>query len=145
MTVLIHINNSQLSDGEANEIAETVSGEYEYGSDEFTLTYYGKEQIAGKTVVTFSGGDFVSVIRTESGFDTEMYFEKGKTRPCVYNTPYGEILLETKTGAISSDFDENGGFTEFEYDILSGGELQSHNRMKISFSEEKDVKVSQNG
>ena len=145
MTVLIQIVNSQLSDGETTEITETVSGEYEFADNEFALTYYGKEPIGGKTSVTFSGGDFISVIRTESGFDTEMYFEKGKTRPCVYNTPYGEILLETKTDIILSDFDENGGFTEFEYDLLSGGEVQSHNRMKISFSEEKDVKVSQNG
>ncbi|MBO4339639.1 MAG: DUF1934 domain-containing protein [Clostridiales bacterium] len=143
MTVLIQIVNTQTADGEMQEITETVLGEYVRSGDEFTLTYNSKEPIGGKTVVAFSGGDFISVIRTESGFDTEMYFEKGKTRPAVYNTPYGEILIETKTGSVSSLVEENGGFIEFEYELLSGGELQSQNRMKISFSEEKDVKISQ--
>jgi uncharacterized beta-barrel protein YwiB (DUF1934 family) len=139
MTVKIEIVNFQFADGEEQEIRQTAFGDFERLNDEFALTYRGEESESGKTVVAFSGGDFISVIRTESGFDTEMYFEKGKIRPFVYNTPYGEILLETKTVSISSLVEENGGFIEFEYELLSGGEKQSQNRMKISFSEEKDV------
>ena len=138
MTVLIEINNCQLSDGETNRIKDTVTGEYISDENGFSLSYADKN-LGGNTLVTVSGGDFVSVCRADSGFNTEMIFEKGRKRPFVYATPYGEILLETETKTVTSFADENGGFVEFEYEILSDGEIQSHNRMKISFSEEKDV------
>lgn len=138
MTVFIEIVNCQLSDGELQEINDTVKGEYVLDENGFSLSYADKK-LGGNTTVTVSGGDFVCVCRTNSGFNTEMFFEKGRNRPFVYVTPYGEIMLETKVYEISSFADEKGGFVEFEYDLLSGGEMQSHNRIKIKFSEEKDV------
>lgn len=138
MTVFIEIANTQKAEGEFQEITDSVKGELLSDENGFTLNYADK-MLGGNTTVTVSGGDFVSVIRTSSDFDTEMFFETGKTRPLVYNTPYGEVLLETDTHSITSLVEENRGFVEFEYDLLSGGTVQSHNRMRIDFSEEKDV------
>jgi len=138
MTVLINIVNSQLADGEIQEITDSVKGELVCDGNGFTLVYDDRK-LGGQTSVTVSGGDLVSVCRVDSGFNTEMIFEKDKLREVVYTPPYGEIMLETRTQSISSFVEENSGFIEYEYDLLSGGEKQSHNRMKISFSEEKDV------
>jgi len=138
MKVLIRINNFQFAGDERQEITDTVSGELFTGENEFSLCYPDKN-LGGQTTVTVSGSDFVSVNRVNSGYNTEMIFEKGRTRPFVYATPYGEIMLETKTDSVLSLVERNGGFIEFEYDLMSGGEKQSRNRMRISFSEEKDV------
>lgn len=138
MNVIIEIINTQTSEGETQKISDKTKGEFISDENGFSLRYADKK-LGGHTAVTVSGGDFVSVVRTGSGYDTEMFFEKGKRRPLVYNTPYGEIMLETDTKKISSLSDGKSGFIEFEYDLLQGGNKQSGNRMKIKFSEEANV------
>ncbi len=138
MTVFIEIVNTQEADDELQKITDSVKGELISDENGFTLSYADKN-LGGNTTVTVSGGDFVSVCRIDSGYDTEMIFEKDRVRPFVYITPYGEIMLETKTYSLTSLCEGNSGFVEFEYDLLSGGRMQSHNRMRIDFSEEKDV------
>jgi len=138
MTVFIEIANTQKAEDELQQITDSVKGELISDENGFTLNYADKK-LGGNTTVAVSGGDFVSVCRANSGFDTEMIFEKDKLRPFVYITPYGEIMLETKTYSVTSLCEENRGFVEFEYDLFSGGKMQSHNRMRIDFSEEKDV------
>lgn len=144
MTVLMEILNSQTVQGDTQEISDRVIGELFSGENEFSVSYADKN-LGGQTVVTVCGADGVSVKRTGSLFDTEMVLKKGKRCAFVYKTPYGEIMLETDTSFISSLVEENGGFIELEYDLLQGGVKQSQNKMKISFSEEKNVKVSQKG
>jgi uncharacterized beta-barrel protein YwiB (DUF1934 family) len=139
MNVKIEIVNIQQTDSGTDELASATKGYITSDSDGFVLNYAENGELGGETEVAVSGGDFVSVCRTGSSYNSKMFFEKGKTRPCIYNTPYGEILLETNTHSVVSLFEEKGGYIEFEYDILQNGVKQSHNRMKISFSEEKDV------
>jgi uncharacterized beta-barrel protein YwiB (DUF1934 family) len=139
MRVRIEITNIQQTDEQTDELSTVTKGFFETDGEEAVLNYEENDELGGETEVTVSGGDFVSVCRTGSYYNSEMFFEKGKTRPCVYNTPYGEILLETKTYSVTSLIGENNGYIEFEYDILQGGVKQSHNRMRINFSEEKDV------
>ncbi len=138
MTVFIEIFNSQLSDGEMTEIKDTVTGELSFEDNRPVLSYEEKK-LGGQTAVTLTGSDFVTVKRVNSGFNTEMTFQRGRACECVYFTPYGEIALETKTYSVVSLIEENSGYIELDYDILQGGVKQSHNKMKISFSEEKDV------
>ena len=139
MKVKIEIVNIQKTGSQTDELASVTRGALDSDGDGFVLRYEENSELGGETTLTLSGGDFVSVVRTGSSYNSEMFFEKGKRRPCVYNTPYGEILLETDTRSVVSLIEEKGGFIEFEYDILQSGVKQSQNRMKISFSEEKDV------
>lgn len=139
MKVKVEIINIQQTDSGTDELAAVTKGVFDTDGEEFVIRYEENSELGGETEITVSGGDFVSVCRTGSSYNSEMFFEKGKNRPCVYSTPYGEILLETKTFSVTSFADETNGYVEFEYDLLQGGVKQSHNKMKISFSEEKDV------
>lgn len=139
MKVRVEIKNSQTVEGDTQQIVSSARGEFDISENSLTLSYAESAEVGGRTTVTLADGRLLAVERNSSDYDTQMFFEKGKKHPFFYRTPYGEILLETDTESIKALVEEKNGYIEFEYDLLSGGVKQSHNRMRISFSEEKDV------
>ena len=135
----LKIVNRQTSDGETEKIFQEVNCKVYNLLCDIVIVYNEPDGMRGQVTVEHKR-DTLTIRRTNSGFDSELIFEENKRRRGKYNTPYGEIELETLTQKIRRYSKGDKQLLEIRYELYSGCVLQSKNELLMEIiPEETDV------
>ena len=98
---------------------------------------YDESEVSGmvgcKTTLKVKG-DSVKMRRIgQVGFNTELYFEKGKRFSSTYDTPYGPMDVEVLTSRVENNLnmEELKGNIDIEYNVSLEGMAEGKNRLTI--------------
>ena len=72
------------------------------------------------------------VILTRSGtVNSQMIFEEGKQHTSLYETPFGELPVDIRTGSLRHNLSERGGVMDIKYSIAVANTATGQNSFKI--------------
>ena len=104
--ITLKITGKQCIDDQEEDQLEFVTDGKLYEKDGSIFVVYEESEVSGmegcKTTVKVEG-DTVKMRRIGAiGFNTELYFEKGKRFSSVYQTPYGPMDIEVLTNWVKN-------------------------------------------
>ncbi|MBQ9964795.1 MAG: DUF1934 domain-containing protein [Clostridia bacterium] len=104
MQVTVTLTAVQTMDGESNRTEQTMAGTLEKTNDGVVLQYREppQEEEDGAAVTVTVRADRVVIDRRGSTV-SQMLLEAGKRHLCRYDTPYGRLMLHTRTSFLSWD------------------------------------------
>lgn len=68
-------------------------------------------------------------LKREGIYETVFIIEEGKTHPCLYKTPFGEMTMHISAQKVIAEIDENGGKIELYYTIKSNSQIIGENSL----------------
>lgn len=135
--ITLKIVGKQCYDGKEEDQMEFVTDGRLYVRDDSVYMIYDETEVSGmegcKTTLKIKG-DSVKMRRIgEIGYNTELYFEKGKRFNSTYDTPYGPMDVEVLTSRVQNNLnmDELKGNIDIEYDVSLEGMAEGKNRLTI--------------
>lgn len=135
--ITLKITGKQCYEGREEDQLEFVTDGKLYEKNGSIFVIYEESEVSGmegcKTAVKVDG-DTVKLKRIGAlGFNTELYFEKGKRFSSVYQTPYGPMDIEVLTNWVKNniDLEKMMGKVDIEYDVSLSGYAEGKNRITI--------------
>lgn len=135
--ITLKIIGKQCYDGKEEEQMEFITDGQLYVRDDSVYMIYDESEVSGmtgcKTTLKVKG-DSVKMRRIgEIGFNTELYFEKGKRFSSTYDTPYGPMDIEVLTSRVENNLnmEELKGNIDIEYNVSLEGMAEGKNRLTI--------------
>ena len=133
----LKIIGKQCYDGKEEDQMEFITDGQLYVRDDSVYMIYDESEVSGmtgcKTTLKVKG-DSVKMRRIgEIGFNTELYFEKGKRFSSTYDTPYGPMDIEVLTSRVENNLnmEELKGNIDIEYNVSLEGMAEGKNRLTI--------------
>ena len=131
--VTIEVTGSARSDG-TNAITTRTTGKlYTKGGKRYLLYELPDEDnrsVVVKHMIIFNNRN-IEITKSAPGLKTRILYEPGASTETDYSTPYGNLTLVFSTKSITYDESDVRLLIEVNYDIFSGGELLSENRLVI--------------
>lgn len=125
--ITLKIIGKQCYDGKEEDQMEFITDGQLYVRDDSVYMIYDESEVSGmtgcKTTLKVKG-DSVKMRRIgEIGFNTELYFEKGKRFSSTYDTPYGPMDIEVLTSRVENNLnmEELKGNIDIEYNVSLEG------------------------
>jgi uncharacterized beta-barrel protein YwiB (DUF1934 family) len=113
-----------------------TSGSFSAVNNRYLISYEESE-LTGmdgtKTSLSVENG-VVTVSRTGE-FSSQMIFEKGQKHLCLYETPFGSVVIGINAQMIELKMDEHGGSLDIGYSLEVDNEIATHNRFTVKVSE----------
>ena len=135
--ITLKIIGKQCYDGKEEDQMEFITDGQLYVRDDSVYMIYDESEVSGmtgcKTTLKVKG-DSVKMRRIgEIGFNTELYFEKGKRFSSTYDTPYGPMDIEVLTSRAENNLnmEELKGNIDIEYNVSLEGMAEGKNRLTI--------------
>lgn len=135
--ITLKITGKQCIDDQEEDQLEFVTDGKLYEKDGSIFVVYEESEVSGmegcKTTVKVEG-DTVKMRRIGAiGFNTELYFEKGKRFSSVYQTPYGPMDIEVLTNWVKNGINPESmkGKIDIEYDVSLSGYAEGKNILTI--------------
>ena len=135
--ITLKIIGKQCYDGKEEDQMEFITDGQLYVRDDSVYMIYDESEVSGmtgcKTTLKVKG-DSVKMRRIgEIGFNTEIYFEKGKRFSSTYDTPYGPMDIEVLTSRVENNLnmEELKGNIDIEYNVSLEGMAEGKNRLTI--------------
>ena len=135
--ITLKIIGKQCYDGKEEDQMEFITDGQLYVRDDSVYMIYDESEVSGmtgcKTTLKVKG-DSVKMRRIgEIGFNTELYFEKGKRFSSTYDTPYGPRDIEVLTSRVENNLnmEELKGNIDIEYNVSLEGMAEGKNRLTI--------------
>lgn len=132
---LIKITGKQVVDGEQDVVEVETTGHYEETDNE-KLIYY-KEYIEGEdgdaerdSIVKIEGDNLITIIR-DGEYQSRLMLERNRQHQCLYQTPYGDMMIKIYTSVMEIDIDSSGGTVKAEYSLNFNGDVGSENEFII--------------
>ncbi|MEL1133543.1 DUF1934 domain-containing protein [Desulfitobacterium sp. THU1] len=136
--VIIQVtSNQQYPEGQNDRMEFTTEGTSHHRAGAFYIIYRDTE-ITGMDGVTTSlkiESNRVTLNRM-GAIDHKQVFERGVRHGSSYVTPQGSLFFEIETKAMEIHLTELEGKITLEYDLFSGDQLVSHNRLRINIKED---------
>lgn len=131
---IITVKGIQGLDGEEETLELTTEARYGIKGEEILLSYDESEMlgVSGvKTMLRYKKPDTV-ILKRSGALESRLVIQKGKTNSCLYDTGYGELVLDIKGESLRNALDENGGGFSMSYSIDVNGKILSKNRIEIT-------------
>jgi len=131
---IITVKGIQGLDGEEETLELTTEARYGIKDEEILLSYDESEMlgVSGvKTMLRYKKPDTV-ILKRSGALESRLVIQKGKTNSCLYDTGYGELVLDIKGESLRNALDENGGSFSMSYSIDVNGKILSKNRIEIT-------------
>lgn len=135
--ITLKIVGKQCFEDKEEDQMEFITDGRLYVRDGSVYMVYDESEVSGmvgcKTTLKIKG-DSVKMRRIgQIGFNTELYFEKGKRFNSTYNTPYGPMDVEVLTSRVDNnlDMEELRGNIDIEYNVSLQGLAEGRNRLTI--------------
>ena len=135
--ITLKIIGKQCYDGKEEDQMEFITDGQLYVRDDSVYMIYDESEVSGmtgcKTTLKVKG-DSVKMRRIgEIGFNTDLYFEKGKRFSSTYDTPYGPMDIEVLTSRVENNLnmEELKGNIDIEYNVSLEGMAEGKNRLTI--------------
>ena len=135
--ITLKIIGKQCYDGKEEDQMEFITDGQLYVRDDSVYMIYDESEVSGmtgcKTTLKVKG-DSVKMRRIgEIGFNTELYFEKGKRFSSTYDTTYGPMDIEVLTSRVENNLnmEELKGNIDIEYNVSLEGMAEGKNRLTI--------------
>ncbi|AGA70856.1 hypothetical protein Desdi_3470 [Desulfitobacterium dichloroeliminans LMG P-21439] len=136
--VLIQVSSTQhYPEGHNDHMEFTTVGTFHHRAGAYYIIYRDTE-ITGMDGVTTSlkiEPTRVSLNRM-GAIDHKQIFERGIRHGSSYVTPQGSLFLEVETKEMEIHLTELEGNITLKYDLFSGDQLVSHNRLRINIKED---------
>lgn len=132
---LIKITGKQTVDGEQDVIELETTGHYEEkdGVRYIYYTEYVEEEDGDSerdTVVKIEGDSLVSIIRT-GDYQSQLMLELDSQHQCLYQTPFGDLMINVFTNVVDFDLTSDGGYVNVEYSLNFNTDFGSENEFSI--------------
>ena len=124
-TVIGRIDSGE---GKPDIIRSEYDAEYSYMPDGFELQY--DESEAHVTIICSEG---MTIINRNGIPNSRMVFVPGETIDATYALAEGAFDIEVECTFLKLDRHEGHGALRIAYNLLSGGQLMSNNRLMISY------------
>ena len=134
--ITLKIVGKQCFDNKEEEQMEFITDGQLYVRNGSVYMIYDESEVSGmvgcKTTLKVKG-DSVKMRRIGQGFNTELYFEKGKRFSSTYDTPYGPMDVEVLTSRVENNLnmEELKGNIDIEYNVSLEGMAEGKNRLTI--------------
>ena len=131
--VVLSIRGEQSYDGTDPDATELMTeGTLELTEAGLRLRYQETELTGMEGTSTTFEVQGPRVILTRAGtVNSQMVFEEGKQHTSLYETPFGELAVDIRTGRLRHNLSERGGILEIRYSIAVENTLAGRNRFKI--------------
>lgn len=130
-TFKVYVSNSQMIDGNVEEVSENGHGSIREKNGVFYIVY----KTDAASVMIKTDGRYVDLKRTGDA-SSHMHYEKGKSTSFDYNTPYGTIKMNVFTSSLVSCLAPDGGTLRIEYVLETGGD-KLYNDIIIKIEKQK--------
>ena len=135
--ITLKIVGKQCFDNKEEDQMEFITDGQLYVRNGSVYMIYDESEVSGmvgcKTTLKVKG-DPVKMRRIgQVGFNTELYFEKGKRFSSTYDTPYGPMDVEVLTSRVENNLnmEELKGNIDIEYNVSLEGMAEGKNRLTI--------------
>lgn len=100
------------------------------------ITYTEPDEEMGKceTVVKIVNNHFVEMSR-KGAYETTFFIEEGKTHPCIYRTPFGEMNMDIVAKRVNAQIPDCSGKILLCYHIESNKEIIGENNLLMKINE----------
>ena len=132
--IRIRVLGTQMApDGSAEESVETVAdGIYEIMDGVHVLRYAERdEELSGKTSTEIRIEDDVVTIRKDGLLRSEMMFSEGKEYAADYETPFGQLLLATRTRELLCEINDTSIELFLRYELSMNGDSAGERSIRI--------------
>lgn len=135
--VMIRLLTKQTAEEQEPETLEIATqGTLEKTPDGLYIEYNEPDEGMGKTVCGILINNPELVTMTRSGdFNANLVLEKGVRHNCLYETPFGSVVMGVFSSDVNVLFTEDGGTVNMKYTIDINSEMLSENRVTM------DVKI----
>lgn len=142
--VIINVVGIQTVDKEKDTVELTTEGRFGTNNGKYYLSYEEGQLVDNsniKTKIFVNSSDSV-VLQRKGEITSRMEITKGNRNFGLYSTPVGDIFIGIYGEKIDIDLNENGGSINMVYTIDSDLKLVSHNEVRITVREVKNVSNS---
>ena len=141
---LIKITGKQTVDGEQDVIQLETTGHYEEkdGVRYIYYTEYVEEEDGDaerNTVVEIESDSLVTIIRT-GDYESRLMLELDSQHQCLYQTPFGNLMINVFTSLIDFDLSVDGGYINVAYSLNFNSDFGSENEFSIELKRLKNIK-----
>ena len=135
MQVTVTLRTVQTMDGESERMEQTACGTLDFLDSGVKLQYQELPQDGedGAVVTVTVRGD-QTVIDRRGSTVSQILLETGKRHICRYDTPYGRLMLHTRTSRLSSEFVGGNGKISAAY-ALEMNDMQTDHEIEIQVKE----------
>ena len=100
------------------------------------ITYTEPDSEMGKaeTIVKIINSNFIEMSR-KGVYETTFLIEEGKTHPCIYRTPFGEMPMEITAQRVNAQIPDVSGKILLCYTLQSNGEIIGENNLLMKINE----------
>lgn len=134
LPVLLTIRSEQrYEDMEPDSIELMTEGFLEPAGEGKLLLSYQETELTGLegTTTAFEiQGSRVILTRTGT-VNSQLVFEEGKQHTSLYETPFGELVVDIQTGRLRHNLTERGGILDLQYSISVDHSAVGRNSFKI--------------
>ena len=133
LPVLLSIRGEQYFDDIDPDATELMTdGTLEVTEDGLVLSYEESELtgMEGTTTTFEVCGPRVTLTRS-GAVNSQMVFEEGRQHTSLYETPFGELSVDSQTGRLRHNLTERGGIMEIQYSIAVEHTVTGRNCFKI--------------
>lgn len=128
--VTVIIKSKITSEGETEEITETVQGTY-FDKSDYGYVVADTYENNGKSTLRLKIGRDSLEMKRSGASNATMQFQKGAVREAVYNTPYGNLCFEIETQDLNIYRDREIRIL-LKYRLKSNSEIVSGHELNIS-------------
>lgn len=135
--ITIKIKGKQIYDNQEEDQMEFITDGQLYERNGAIYMVYEESEVSGmkgcKTTLKLQGETLRMKRMGVPGFNSEMYFEKGKRFSHTYETPYGPMDMEMLTREVNIDFDKEAlkGSIDVSYNVSLHGVAEGKNKLEI--------------
>lgn len=135
---LVKVTGRQVVDGEEDVIKIETTGHYEEKDGVQTVCYseYVEDENGGeerRAIIRVENSNLISVIR-DGEYRSQLILELDRQHQCLYQTPYGGILVKVYTNLINIDINKDGGTIRVSYSLNLNNSFNSDNEFLIEFA-----------
>lgn len=131
-SVIENLDESGLSEGEAERSEICCEGFYHYTDGDILITYTQKDNSCSAEAAIICKDATVTVSR-RGAIESELRFEEGVTHSSLYSVPPYSFDASIYTKRIRKELSERGGTIDLHYNMKIGG-VEKSARMKIWIS-----------
>ena len=131
--VLLTIRGTQNFDGvDPDETQLITEGTLEVTEDGLRF-FYEETALTGMegTTTTFEVQGNRVILTRSGAVNSQMVFEAGKQHTSLYETPFGDLPVDIRTGTLKHNLTERGGLMDIRYSIAVAHTATGRNRFKI--------------
>jgi len=143
---MISIKSEQKSlNAPVPDIVEFITSGSFTASPKGYLISYEESELTGmdgtKTKMSVENGK-VTVLRTGQ-YSSHMIFEKGQKHLCLYETPFGGVVVGINARTLDLKLDEHGGSLDIGYSLEIDNEIATNNRFTVNVRQAKEKSIKQ--